>query len=117
MSAVLSEEQLDYLRSIDSPTVANAIEIFDIRPRTEGYMTPDIKARFPELGPVVGYAVTAKISAKKPSGTPVSRSDFLDYVLSLPAPRVVVIDDRYARDGRRPCDGRYRRTSFRCLLG
>ena len=64
MSAVLSEEQLDYLRSIDSPTVANAIEIFDIRPRTEGYMTPDIKARFPELGPVVGYAVTAKISAK-----------------------------------------------------
>ena len=71
MSAVLSEEQLDYLRSIDSPTVANAIEIFDIRPRTEGYMTPDIKARFPELGPVVGYAVTAKISEKKPSGTPV----------------------------------------------
>ncbi len=93
MSAVLSEEQLDYLRSIDSPTVANAIEIFDIRPRTEGYMTPDIKARFPELGPVVGYAVTAKISAKKPSGTPVSRSDFLDYVLSLPGPRVVVMED------------------------
>ena len=93
MSAVLSEEQLDYLSSNDSPTVANAIEIFDIRPRTEGYMTPDIKARFPELGPVVGYAVTAKISAKKPSGTPVSRSDFLDYVLSLPAPRVVVMED------------------------
>ena len=93
MSELLSEEELNYLRTIDSPTVANAIEMFDLRPRTEGYMTPDIKALFHDLGPAVGYAVTAKISAKKPSKEPIPRSEFLDYVLSLPSPRIVVMED------------------------
>ena len=93
MDAPLTPQQLDYLRSIDSPTVANAIETFDVRPRTEGFMTPDIRALFPELGPVVGYAATATISAKRPSGPAVPRDDLWAHVLSLPEPRVVVLQD------------------------
>lgn len=93
MDSPLTQEQLAYLRSIDSPTVANAIETFDVRPRTEGFMTPDIRALFPELGPAVGYAATAKISAKRPSGPTVSRGDLWAHVLSLPEPRIVVLED------------------------
>lgn len=32
----LTEAELDALRQLTSPTVANAIEVFNIRPRTEG---------------------------------------------------------------------------------
>src|SRR3712207_7337430 len=38
MAATLSPEQLDALRRIDSPTIANAIETFNLRPRVAGYV-------------------------------------------------------------------------------
>ena len=85
-------EQLDYLRSQDSPTIANAIETFDVRPRTEGYMSPDIRCLFPELAPMVGYAVTAVVSAQK-SDNAVPRPVLWDHVLSVLGPRILVIHD------------------------
>src|SRR5207244_4505515 len=50
---------------------------------------------FPELGPLVGYAVTALIRAE-PAPVPGHRAStfaWWDYVLSIPAPRVVVVHD------------------------
>ena len=93
MDAPLSDDQLAYLGSVDSPTVANAIETFDLRPRTEGFMSPDIRGVFPELGPMVGYAATAVISAKGPGAPSVPRDRLWEHVLSIPAPRVLVIQD------------------------
>ncbi|MEN9616452.1 MAG: hypothetical protein RL022_1874, partial [Chloroflexota bacterium] len=37
MTTRLTAAQLDELRAIDSPTIANAIEHFGIRPRVHGY--------------------------------------------------------------------------------
>jgi 4-hydroxy-4-methyl-2-oxoglutarate aldolase len=54
----LTLEQLDELRRIDSPTIANAIEMFRVRPRIEGFAGWDLRCAFPELGSMVGYAVT-----------------------------------------------------------
>jgi 4-hydroxy-4-methyl-2-oxoglutarate aldolase len=85
-------EQLEYLRSQDSPTIINAIETFDTQPRTAGYMSPDIRCHFPELGPMVGYAVTAVVSAQK-SDNAVPRSVLWDHVLSVPGPRILVMHD------------------------
>src|SRR5437870_1017839 len=42
MAEKLSKHELDALRKITSPTIANAIELFNIRPRNAGFMTPDI---------------------------------------------------------------------------
>ena len=61
----LSQQEFDALRKITSPSVANAIETFNVRPRREGFMSSEIRALFPELGPVVGYAVTAVIRAEQ----------------------------------------------------
>jgi 4-hydroxy-4-methyl-2-oxoglutarate aldolase len=61
MSAVLTPDLIAKLESVDSPTVSNAIEIFKVRSRREGYMGPDIQCRFPDLGAVVGHAVTCTI--------------------------------------------------------
>ncbi len=91
----LTDRELDALRKISSPSVANAIETFKLRPRSEGFMSPEIRALFPELGPFVGYAVTALIRAEcePQEGHRASTFGWWDYILSIPASRVVVVHD------------------------
>ena len=91
----LTAEQLEELRQIPTCSVANAIETFDVMPRTEGFMLPAIKSIFPEMGHMIGYAVTAVITADMPpSGKMnVSRLDWVDAILSVPEPRVLVLKD------------------------
>jgi 4-hydroxy-4-methyl-2-oxoglutarate aldolase len=91
----LSAVQLDALRKITSPSVANAIETFKVRPREEGNVSSQIRALFPELPPMVGYAVTALIRSERGpiEGHRASVFGWWDYVLSIPAPRVIVVHD------------------------
>ena len=55
---LLTLDQLDALRQIDSPTVSNAIETLQVRPRLEGFAGWELRCAFPDLAPTVGYAVT-----------------------------------------------------------
>jgi len=92
---MLTERQLEELRQFDSPTVSNAIELFDVRPRTEGFMGPEIRCILPCEKPMVGYACTGRISAGKP---PTSRQaemwyDYLAHAAQTPSPTIVVIED------------------------
>ena len=86
---------IDLLKKITSPSIANGIETFNVRPRNQGQMSSEIRALFPELGPMVGYAVTAVIRAEPEplEGHRASTYGWWDYVLSIPAPRVVVVHD------------------------
>jgi 4-hydroxy-4-methyl-2-oxoglutarate aldolase len=91
----LTEHDIQALRKITSPSVANAIEEFNVRPREAGNLSSDIRGLFPEIGPIVGYAATAMIRAE---GRPVeghraSTFGWWDFILSIPAPRVVVVHD------------------------
>jgi regulator of RNase E activity RraA len=52
---------IDYLKTIDSPTLINAIELLNVRPRERGFTPLDIRCLFPELGVMCGYAVTAQV--------------------------------------------------------
>jgi len=101
-AAMLTEAQLRALRSLDACTVANVIETFHERLRNEGFADPSIRSLFPEFPPMVGYAATLKIRGSAPptaSAPYADRTDWWDYVLSLPAPRVVVIQDVATRPG------------------
>ena len=91
----LSQDVLDALKRYDSPTLANAIETFDVRPRDQGFASMDVRCMFPELGVMVGYAATATLRARgRPEQGGADRSPSLwALVRSLPAPRVVVIQD------------------------
>lgn len=95
MTATLTPEQLDALRQFDAPTVANAIETFNVRPRNTGFMSPDIRCMFPDLGVMVGYACTAIIAAdhQPPAQPRVTRQDWWRKVQEALAPRVVVMQD------------------------
>ena len=86
---------IEALRKVSSPSVANAIETFKVRTRNQGQMSSEIRALFPEMGPLVGYAVTAVIRAEPEpiEGHRASTFAWWDYVLTIPAPRVVVVHD------------------------
>ncbi len=62
----LSNEQLEELKQFDTPTVANALETFGLKARTEGFTSPEIRAIFCDMERLCGYAVTAKVSARSP---------------------------------------------------
>jgi regulator of RNase E activity RraA len=92
----LTQEQLDGLRAWPSPAIANAIETFNVRERTAGFMGPEIVCRFPEMKPIVGYAVTCKIRATIPANQEpytVRQDAWWDHIASVPAPRIVVVQD------------------------
>src|SRR5215831_12453736 len=89
----IPKEQLEALRRLSTPTVSNAVELFNLRPRSEGFMSPEIRCLFPELEVMVGYAVTARYAAREEPAKPGSRYDFWKYVMQFPEPRVIVMED------------------------
>jgi len=57
--ADITQAVLDELQKYDTPTICNVIEMFEVRPRNQGYMNKTIKAAYPDLPPMVGFAATA----------------------------------------------------------
>jgi regulator of RNase E activity RraA len=101
MSPPLSFEQFESLRRLDACTLANAIETFRERLRNEGFVDHTIRCLFPRLPPMLGYAVAVTIRGSAPPTTGVycDRTDWWNYVVSVPAPRVVVVQDIATRPG------------------
>lgn len=98
----LSSSQMHALRLLDTCVVANAIETFHERLRNQGFADGSVRCVFPELGTMVGYAATVKIRGSAPpmgGGLYSNRTDWWDYLLSLPFPRVVVVQDAETRKG------------------
>ena len=91
----VTPDQLETLRQMQSCTITNAIETFEVKPRNEGFMSSEISCVFPQLGGMIGYAATAVIAADSPptSNMNVPRPDWFDQVLEIPEPRVVVMHD------------------------
>ena len=94
-NTILQEHELEALRRISSPTVANAIETFDVRPRGEGFTAGGVYCCFPERGVLLGYACTAMILTGQPAAPTrlVSRTKYWEYVKSAPFPKLSVIQD------------------------
>jgi 4-hydroxy-4-methyl-2-oxoglutarate aldolase len=93
MSEYLNQEELEALRRWPTCAISNAIELFNIRPRNEGFMLPEIRCVFPECEAMIGYAVTGVISADSPEGRRIQPIDWWEEVLKVPEPRVVVLHD------------------------
>jgi 4-hydroxy-4-methyl-2-oxoglutarate aldolase len=98
----LELQQLEAIRGLDTCTVSNAIETFNLRLRNEGFADASIRCIFPHLPPMLGYAVTGRVrcSGPPPVGhTYFDRTDWWDHLLSIPAPRVVVMEDIDGKPG------------------
>jgi len=95
MPTPLAPDILARLRTYSTPTLANAIETFNVRPRTAGFASGQIRCVFPELGPMVGYAFTAtcRASIAPPPEARARRVEMWRALEAVPQPRVVVIQD------------------------
>jgi regulator of RNase E activity RraA len=92
----ISSQALETLKQFDSPTICNVIELFRIRPNTAGWMSSSIRAIYPQLPPIAGYATTATFRSAFPSGEKDVYKRIGEHVESMqpiPEPRVSVIQD------------------------
>ncbi|MBV8709259.1 MAG: RraA family protein [Acidobacteriaceae bacterium] len=92
---ILNTAELDALRQFSTPTIANAIETFQVRPPLEGVTSPAIRCLFPRLGVLVGYACTAVINSSQPPALPrkISRRDYWEHIRKFGGPRLSVVED------------------------
>ncbi len=92
----LLSEDLQALQGLDTCTVSNAIERFEVRLRNAGFADAGVQCMFKDFPPMVGYAATARLHSSEP---PISgrsyedRTDWWNSILRIPAPRIVVLED------------------------
>jgi 4-hydroxy-4-methyl-2-oxoglutarate aldolase len=93
-SASASESSIDYLKTVDTPTLSNAIELLQLRPQSEGFTPLSVRCLFPEFGRMVGYAVTAQVETM--SEGPPDWNLFMqlfEAVAQAPKPAVVALQE------------------------
>jgi len=92
----LTDEEFRDLAALDSCSVANAIERFNLQLRNEGYTEGGLTCQFPEMPPMLGYAFTLQVRSYAP---PTKRKVYFDNtlwwdaLLNVPQPRILVIQD------------------------
>jgi 4-hydroxy-4-methyl-2-oxoglutarate aldolase len=90
----ISEKDLAFLKGVDSPTIANAIESFKLRDRTEGFIGGEVRSLFPDMPPMVGAALT--VTMTNAPGAAAGRENWwrmYEALAALPAPSVLVVQD------------------------
>jgi 4-hydroxy-4-methyl-2-oxoglutarate aldolase len=91
-----SADDLLLLGKYDTPTISNVIELFEVRGRDQGYMDKRIRACFPEMPPIVGYASTATMRCAFPrreGDVYGSLDEQVERFTQFPGPAIVVFQD------------------------
>lgn len=98
-AAAVTPEDLAQLAKLDTPSICNGLEMIDAKYRTQFWTQEPLLCAFPDLPPMVGFACTATLRSTQP-GSPgrERRLKYYEYLTTVPAPRVVLIQDL---DGRR----------------
>ncbi len=96
---------VEWLKQYDSPTVANAIETFKVRDRTDGYIGGYVRAMY-DAGVMVGQALTVTIGQKP--GKVAGRDGYWamwEALSQMPSPSVIVMQDVSEAPERYACAG------------
>jgi 4-hydroxy-4-methyl-2-oxoglutarate aldolase len=86
---------IEFLESVDTPTLANAIESCGVRAHHEGFTPLQIRAMFPDLGRLCGYAVTAHVEtiSRTEPGDNARFIDLYEAVERSPKPAVIAFQE------------------------
>jgi 4-hydroxy-4-methyl-2-oxoglutarate aldolase len=119
MTLELHPELIKQLSEIDTPTLANAIELSHIRLRNEGYIKETVKCLTPDFDyALTGYAVTLKVRTSNPPVKGLTfedREDWWALIEKIPSPRVMVIEDADEKPGTASVAGGTHAAIFRAL--
>src|SRR5438876_10720648 len=101
MTSMSKDELLAALREIDTPTITNVVATYPTNPLCLGLYNPwtenwytdtSIRCMYPEMGPVIGYAVTCVYGMPDPNYP--NRLTYADDIEALAAyhqPTLIVI--------------------------
>ena len=94
----MDDQLLTLLRSVDTPTVCNAIEVAEGKRGFDAYTRGTVLTSDPTAPAIVGYARTARISAtapptEDPATIKSRRMAYYRYMAEAPAPAITVIED------------------------
>ena len=95
---LIDSELLALLRSVDTPTVCNAIEVAQGKRGFSQFTRGTMICSAPQSGPLVGFAKTAKIAALSPPNEDKEiiknrRMEYYRYMSEVSGPSIAVIED------------------------
>jgi 4-hydroxy-4-methyl-2-oxoglutarate aldolase len=99
ITRALKSAQLEHLSRLSTCLVASAIETFRVRLPNTGFADSSVHCIFKDRPAMAGYAATARMRSSNPpmetgkSYDYYDRTDWWNDILTIPAPRVVVIED------------------------
>jgi len=94
---ILSHSDLLQLKRWNTPTIYNGWEQITKRDNcADAFNLEETRDFMPQMGPMVGYAVTLKIEPSNPEHKktkPNANAEYRRYLASVPGPKIVVIQD------------------------
>ena len=97
-------EMLEALKEFDTPSITNVVATYPGNPLCLGLYNPwtqnwytdqTIRCMYPEMGPIVGYAVTAVYGLPDPTFKERSFMDVIDALDASPKPTIFVFEQRF----------------------
>ena len=95
----LDPEILTGLKRFDSATIFNAM-VRKLGLPNEDYTDHHIRGLLPELGTVIGYAVTAKVTTNDPDSPALNWADYYEHLEQQSGPLIALLKDVDSRPGR-----------------
>ena len=94
----LTEQDIEALRKIDTPTICNLLETVAPERRGYGFTYQHLHCLFPTMRPVVGYAKTVTMRARVPTArsseqSMAFREKYIDYVGRGTEPKITIAQD------------------------
>jgi 4-hydroxy-4-methyl-2-oxoglutarate aldolase len=89
-------DPLDELRTLTVPTLANAVEAFEVVAPNTGYNTRPLTCHYPAFGMCVGYAVTLRATTNRAPGTappPIDEPEYWRWLSAIDGPKIIVLED------------------------
>ncbi len=95
--AELPYAELLQLKRWNTPTIYNGWEQITRRDRSrDGINLEEVRDFMPQMGPMIGYAVTLQVEPSNPAhrtNQPSSWAEYRRYVATCPGPKIVVVED------------------------
>lgn len=104
MSDMTELEMLEELRQFDTPSITNVVATYPGNPLCLGLYNPwtenwytdtSVRCMYPELGPLVGYAVTCVYGLPDPTYNRLTLMDVIDALDASPKPTILVIQQKF----------------------
>ena len=104
MSQMTELEMLEELKNFDTPSITNVVATYPTsdtclalyNPWSENWYTDQsIRCMYPELGRLVGHAVTCVYGLPDPNFTQLSFMDVVDALDASPKPTVLIIEQKF----------------------